>query len=300
MTALAILIPGAGGQLGHDLAAHAPDGSLVQAPDSSELDVSQARSVVEAVDGLVSAATEAGLPPVVINAAAYTAVDAAETTVDKAFAVNADGPRLLAALCSSRQVPLIHVSTDYVFDGDKDDPYEVDDVPAPKSVYGTTKLAGEFGVLRSGAEAWVIRTAWVYGVNGHNFVKTISKLEGERETLSVVDDQRGSPTWSADLAVGLLELAGLVVAGRGPESRLLHCTGGGETTWFGLARAVFEELGADPGRVKPCTTEQFPRPAARPKNSVLSQASWAGAGLTPLRDWRAALSEAFKVNLVTR
>jgi dTDP-4-dehydrorhamnose reductase len=300
MTALALLIPGAGGQLGHDLAAHAPDGSLVQAPDSTKLDVSQARSVVEAVDGLVAAAAEAGLPPVVINAAAYTAVDAAETNQDKAFAVNADGPRLLAALCSSRRIPLIHVSTDYVFDGEKAGPYEVDDAPAPMSVYGNTKLAGEYGVLRSGAEAWVVRTAWVYGVNGHNFVKTISKLEGERATLSVVDDQRGSPTWSADLAVGLLQLADLVVAGRGPESRLLHCTGGGETTWFGLARAVFEELGADPERVKPCTTEEFPRPAARPRNSVLSQASWAGAGLTPLRDWRAALSEAFKMNLVTR
>jgi dTDP-4-dehydrorhamnose reductase len=192
------------------------------------------------------------------------------------------------------------VSTDYVFSGDKDGPYEVDDAPAPKSVYGNTKLAGEYGVLRSGADAWVVRTEWVYGVNGTNFVKTISKLETERDTLSVVDDQHGSPTWSADLADGLLQLAGLVVSGRGPAGRVLHCAGGGQTTWFGLAQAIFEELGADPARVKPCTTEEFPRPAARPRNSVLSPASWVDAGLSPLRDWRAALSEAFKVNLVTR
>ncbi len=300
MTGLALLVPGGGGQLGHDLARYAPEGSAVHAPDRSELDVTQARSVVEALDRLVVTAKESGLPPVVINAAAYTAVDAAESAPDKAFAVNGDGPRVLAAVCSSRQVPLIHVSTDYVFDGDKDGPYEVDDAPAPKSVYGTTKLAGEYAVLRSGAQAWVVRTEWVYGESGNNFVKTIGRLEGERDQLSVVDDQHGSPTWSADLATGLLELAALVVSGRGPAGRVLHCTGGGETTWFGFARAVFEELGADPQRVRPCSTEEFPRPAARPRNSLLSQAAWVDAGLTPLRDWRTALTEAFKANLVTR
>jgi dTDP-4-dehydrorhamnose reductase len=300
MSPLAILIPGGNGQLGHDLAGRAPAGSLLRTPDSSELDVSQATYVVSSIDALVAAAREAGLPPVVINAAAYTAVDAAESAPDRAFAVNADGPRLLAAVCSSRQVPLIHVSTDYVFSGEKDGPYEVDDQVGPKSVYGTTKLAGENAVLRSGAEAWVVRTEWVYGVNGHNFVKTIGKLEEERDTLSVVDDQHGSPTWSADLASGLLELAALVIAGKAPAGRVLHCTGGGQTTWYHFARAVFEELGADPDRVKPCTTEEFPRPAARPKNSVLSPASWTDAGLTPMQPWREALTQAFQANLVSR
>jgi dTDP-4-dehydrorhamnose reductase len=300
MTALAILVPGGRGQLGQDLAANVPAGSLVRTPGSADLDVSQVRHVVEAVDELVGAAATAGLPPIVINAAAYTAVDAAESEPARAFAVNADGPRLLAALCASRRIPLIHVSTDYVFDGDKVGSYEVDDPVGPKSVYGETKLAGENAVLRSGAEAWVVRTAWVYGAGGHNFVKTISKLERARDILSVVDDQRGSPTWSADLAGGLLELAELVVAGKGPAGRVLHCTGGGTTTWFEFARAIFEELGADPERVKPCGTEEFPRPAARPHNSVLSQASWTGAGLTPLRPWRAALTKAFEANLVTR
>jgi dTDP-4-dehydrorhamnose reductase len=294
MTALALLIPGGNGQLGLDLAASAPEGSLVRHPGSSDLDVSQAGSVVRAVDAFAAAATEANLPPIVINAAAYTAVDAAETAQDAAFAVNADGPRLLAAVCSSRQIPLVHVSTDYVFPGDKDGPYEVDDPVGPKSVYGMTKLAGEAAVLRSGAQAWVVRTEWVYGAQGSvNFVKSILRLEGERDTLSVVDDQRGSPTWSADLAAGLLELAGRIVPGDGPKSRILHCTGGGETTWYHFARAIFEELGADPDRVKPCTSEDFPRPAKRPANSVLSLASWTGAGLTPLRPWRDALAKAF-------
>ncbi|ONI85935.1 dTDP-4-dehydrorhamnose reductase [Actinosynnema sp. ALI-1.44] len=292
MTALALLVPGGNGQLGHDLVAQAPQGSVVHNPGSRDLDVTQAGDVVRAIDALLAAAGD--LPPVVINAAAYTAVDAAETDRNGAYSVNADGPRLLAAVCASRQVPLIQVSTDYVFPGDKAEPYEVDDPVGPQSVYGITKLAGESSVLRSGAEAWVVRTAWVYGASGSvNFVKSILRLEGERDSLSVVDDQRGSPTWSADLATGLLELADRIVSGDGPKSRVLHCTGGGETTWYGFARAIFEELGADPERVKPCTTADFPRPAPRPANSVLSPAAWVDAGLTPLRPWREALSEAF-------
>lgn len=231
--------------------------------------------------------------PLVINAAAYTAVDAAETDERRAFAVNVDGPRVLAAACSSRGVPLVHVSTDYVFPGDADRPYEPEDEVGPRSAYGRTKAAGEDAVLGSGARAWVVRTAWVYGASGSNFVKTMVRLEGERETLSVVDDQRGAPTWSADLAAGLLELGEAIAAGRGPERRVLHCTGGGETTWYGFTRAIFEELGADPERVKPCTTEEFPRPAPRPAYSVLSNKSWVDAGLTPLRPWREALSAYF-------
>jgi dTDP-4-dehydrorhamnose reductase len=133
----------------------------------------------------------------------------------------------------------------------------------------------------------------VYGATGGNFVKTMAKLEGQRETLSVVDDQRGSPTWSADLAAGLLELAGAVVGDTPPAQRVLHGTNGGETTWYGFTRAIFEELGADPDRVQPCTTADFPRPAPRPAYSVLSGAAWAEAGLTPLRPWREALTAAF-------
>lgn len=271
-----ILVPGGRGQLGHDLALQSPD---VRALSSSELDITRVTA-----DDLAGASA-------VINAAGYTAVDAAETDEDRAFEVNAVGPGLLAEACAAVGIPLIHVSTDYVFSGDGTRPYEPTDEVGPKSAYGRTKLEGERRVLAAGG--WVVRTAWVYGAHGSNFVKTMAALESSRPDLSVVDDQRGSPTWSRDLAAGLLELASVR-----PGQRLLHATGGGETTWFGFAQAIFEELGADPARVKPCTTADYPRPAPRPAYSVLSGAAWAAAGLRPLPHWRSALSEAFKAGVV--
>ncbi|MEU3275197.1 dTDP-4-dehydrorhamnose reductase [Saccharomonospora sp. NPDC006951] len=293
MSRLAVLVPGGTGQLGSDLAAASTDDVEVTAPGSAELDVTRAGAVVEAVAALAGRANKDGRFPVVVNASAYTAVDAAEDDEARAFAVNADGPRVLAAACSSWRVPLVHVSTDYVFAGDAESPYLPGDPLSPRSAYGRTKAAGEDAVLGSGASAWVVRTAWVYGERGGNFVKTMTRLESERDVVSVVDDQRGSPTWSADLAAGLLELAGKIADGEAPSSRVLHCTGGGETTWFEFARAIFEELGADPERVKPCTTAEFPRPAARPAYSVLSAEPWREAGLTPPRPWRDALSAYF-------
>ncbi len=212
-----------------------------------------------------------------LNAAAYTAVDAAETDRERAFAVNATGPGNLAAAAAAVGAGLIHVSTDYVFPGDADRPYEIDDPTGPRSVYGASKLAGEQAVLDAHEHAHVVRTAWVYGANGSNFVRTMAKLEQSHPTVSVVDDQLGSPTWSADLATGLLELAEADVPGG-----VLHATNAGSTTWYGLARAVFEELGTDPERVLPTTTAQFPRPAHRPAYSVLSPEAWAAAGLRPV------------------
>lgn len=288
---LALLVPGGTGQLGRELAARAPASYSVLAPGSADLDVTNAGAVVEAVKTLAAGAGDRR--PVVVNAAAYTAVDAAETDRTRAFAVNADGPRLLAAACSAHDVPLVHVSTDYVFAGDGDQPYPEDRPPAPRSVYGATKAAGEEAVLGSGARAWVVRTAWVYGAYGPNFVKTMAGLAATRDTLTVVDDQRGSPTWTGDLAAGLLELAERVTGDDPPDARILHATGAGETTWCGFARAVFEELGLDPARVRPCTSDEFPRPAPRPAYSVLSDARWRAAGLTPLRPWREALAAAF-------
>jgi dTDP-4-dehydrorhamnose reductase len=287
---LSLLVLGGHGQLGRELAERA---EVVRAPGSAELDVTNAGAVIEAVKSLAETARAAGRTPVVINAAAYNAVDAAETDVTRAFAVNADGPRLLAAACASSNVPLVHVSTDYVFAGDADRPYETDDPVRPRTAYGTTKAAGESAVLGSGARAWVVRTAWVYGAYGGNFVKTMARLAASRDTLSVVDDQRGCPTWTGDLADGLLALAARIAAGDGPSARLLHCAGGGETTWFGFARAVFEELGLDPARVHPCTTEEFPRPAPRPAYSVLSDRAWRAAGLPAMAPWRDALATAF-------
>ena len=277
-----ILVPGGRGQLGHDLAALSSD---VRALSSAELDITDEAAVEKAV----SAAS------VVINAAAYTAVDNAETDEERAFEVNAVGPGLLAQACKRHDVPLIHVSTDYVFPGDATRPYEPSDETGPRSAYGRTKLAGEQRVLETWSRSWVVRTAWVYGAGGGNFVKTMVRLEGEREVLSVVDDQRGSPTWSLHLAAGLLELAAVQ-----PRQRVLHGTGGGETTWFGFTRAIFEELGADPERVKPCGTADFPRPAPRPAYSVLSGQTWQDAGLTPLPPWREALATAFATGAITR
>ncbi len=289
-TALALLIPGGHGQLGSDLAASAARYGTVRAPGSRELDVTDVAAVRHAVARLADTARADGARPVVINAAAYTAVDAAESDVDGATAVNSLAPGLLAEACARHDVPLLHVSTDYVFAGDASTPYEPDAPTGPRTVYGRTKLAGEQAVLAAGCDAWIVRTSWVYGATGKNFVKTMARLEKQRDTLSVVDDQRGSPTWSAHLAEGLLELAERAARGTGPARRVLHCAGGGETTWCGLAKAVFTELGADPDRISPCTTADYPLPAPRPAYSVLSDAAWRAAGLTPMPDWRAALA----------
>lgn len=291
MTELALLVPGGSGQLGGELDRLAREaGADVRAPGHAELDITRAGEVIAAVRDLAARAREGGRTPVVVNAAAYTAVDAAEEDERRAFAVNVDGPRLLAAACSSSRVPLVHVSTDYVFSGESERPYEPSDPLSPRSAYGRTKAAGEVAVQASGASAWVVRTAWVYGPGGSNFVRTMAQLQREKDTVQVVDDQHGSPTSATDLAAGLLQLVGLIATGKAPAQRTLHCTGGGETTWCGFARAVFEELGADPERVTPCTTAEFPRPAPRPAHSVLSTASWLDAGLTPLPEWRTALT----------
>ena len=274
------LITGAGGQLGTDLVA-VLRGADTRALRHAELDIADGRAVNRAIE-------EFG-PDVVINAAAYTAVDTAETHEDAAYRVNATGPAVLAAALQETAARLIHVSTDYVFAGDVSRPYEVDDPTGPKSAYGRTKLSGELAVRELLPDAsYVVRTAWVYGATGGNFVKTMAGLERSHGTVSVVDDQRGSPTWSADLAGALVSL------GRSDAAAgFYHCTNAGDTTWFGLAQAIFEELGADPSRVRPTNTDAFPRPAPRPAYSVLSDAAWRGTGLPPLRHWRAALHEAF-------
>ncbi len=271
---------GAGGQLGAELLRVL--GSSADGLSRADLDVTDAGAVSSAVRDY----------DVVVNAAAWTDVDGAEADEPAAFAVNAGAVAHLAAACARSGSTLIHVSTDYVFAGDGSRPYREDDPTGPRSAYGRSKVAGEeavLTVLSSGATAYVVRTAWVYGETGGNFVKTMVRLERERDTLDVVDDQRGSPTWARDLATGLVALGD-----SGAEPGLYHCTNAGKTTWCDLARAVFAELGADPDRVRPTTTERFPRPAPRPAYSVLSTRKWAAAGLPPLRDWREALAAAFR------
>lgn len=285
---LRVLVTGARGQLGSDLVRAAQDrGITVTGLGSADLDITDAAAVRGAVAEL---STQGPGRCVVINAAAHTAVDAAETEVDAAYAINDGGARNLAEAAADSGAGLIHVSTDYVFPGDGDRPYRADDPTGPRSVYGASKLAGEQAVLAAHPAAQVVRTAWVYGAAGTNFVKTMAKLEAAHPTITVVDDQQGSPTWSADLAAGLLQLAAAQPAIPGG---VLHATGAGDTTWWGFARAVFEELGADPERVLPTTSDLFVRPAPRPAYSVLSGVEWEAAGLTPLPHWRRALATAF-------
>ena len=276
------LVTGARGQLGSDLLSQLA-GAEVLGVGHSDLDITDAAAVEAAVGDW--------RPDVLVNAAAYTAVDAAEEHEEAAYAVNATAPGILAAALARHGGSLVHISTDYVFAGDASAPYQTDDPPAPRSAYGRTKLAGEHAVReRLPDSSYVVRTAWVYGASGPNFVKTMARLESERETVSVVDDQRGSTTWSADLATGLIALAR---ARDSVPAGTYHCTNSGETTWFGFTQAIFEELGADPARVQPTTTDKFPRPAPRPAYSVLSDTAWRAAGLPPLRTWREALRTAF-------
>ena len=286
------MVTGAGGALGTDLVRVLTDGGeRFSALTRDDLDITDADAVEAAVGGWTSGSDERA---VLLNAAAFTAVDLAETDEQAAAAaqaVNAEAPGLLAAACARHGAAMVHVSTDYVFDGagpaEPGAGYEPSDPTGARSVYGRTKEAGEQLVREALDAHHVVRTAWVYGDTAANFVATMARLAAARDTLDVVDDQHGSPTWSADLARALVAL------GRSDAPPgTLHATGSGATTWCGFARAVFIELGADPERVRGCTTDQFPRPAPRPAWSVLSPASWLAAGLEPLPDWRTALHAA--------
>ncbi|MFD8304711.1 dTDP-4-dehydrorhamnose reductase [Streptomyces sp. NPDC059690] len=277
------LVTGAGGMLGRDTVEElARRGEDVTGLDRAALDITRPDAV--------EAALAEHRPELVVNCAAYTAVDDAETDEERALAINGDGPRNLARACSALGARLVHVSTDYVFAGDARTPYPEDHPADPRTAYGRTKLAGERAVAEElPASSVILRTAWLYGVHGRSFVRTMIDLESRRDTLDVVDDQHGQPTWSADVAARVADLGPHV--GRG-ASGVLHAAGSGETTWYELAREVFRGLGADPERVRPVGSGAFPRPAPRPAYSVLGQDRWRQLGLPLLRDWRAALHEA--------
>lgn len=270
------LITGAHGQLGRDLVGQLA-GQDVAALTRADLDLRQESAVRATVDRWLTAGSD---DAVVVNTAAHTAVDAAETDEAAAAVVNADAPGWLAETVRGRG-RLVQLSTDYVFAGDATTPYEPGDPPGPRTAYGRTKLAGERAVLAADPEAYVVRTAWVFAAHGTNFVRTMLRLESEHDTVRVVDDQRGSPTWTRHLAGGLVDLAG-----SGAPAGIYHCVGEGVATWQEVAAAVFEEVGADPGRVLPVSTAEFPRPAPRPAYSVLSTHAWIEAGLALLPSWR--------------
>ena len=280
------LVTGAGGMLGRDTVDELTRrGQDVVGLDRAALDITQR----QAVEGALADHR----PDLVVNCAAYTAVDDAETDEERALRINGDGPRHLAGACAARGARLVHISTDYVFAGDARAPYPEDHPTSPRNAYGRTKLAGERAVAQElPTSSAIVRTAWLYGVHGRSFVRTMIDLESRRDTLDVVDDQRGQPTWSADVAARVADLGPHL--GRGTHG-VFHATGSGVATWYELAREVFRGLGADPDRVRPVGSEAFPRPAPRPAYSVLAQGRWQELGLPPLRDWRAALHEALPV-----
>jgi dTDP-4-dehydrorhamnose reductase len=286
------LVTGAAGMLGRDLTALlTARGEEFTALARADLDLTDAAAV--------TAAVSSAKPDVVVNCAAWTAVDAAEEHETAAMAVNGHGAANLAAACAGAGALLVHPSTDYVFDGHAAAPYAEDAPTAPAGAYGRTKLAGEQAVLAALPDAgYVVRTAWLYGAHGKNFVKTMLRLARNGTAPGVVADQHGQPTWTADVAE---QLVALIDKSAAPG--IYHATSSGQTTWFGLAEEIFalyqgqsqEEEAAERVRLTPraITTADYPTPAKRPAYSVLGHDAWHAAGIAPIGDWRDALHRAF-------
>jgi dTDP-4-dehydrorhamnose reductase len=271
------LITGAAGMLGRDLQL-ALQGRDVTALGRADLDITDPDAVDAAVAG----------HDVVINSAAYTKVDDAETHESDAAAVNATGPRLLAEAAVRHGAKLVTISTDYVFDGNGTAPYAEDAPTDPLNAYGRTKAEGEAHVRRIAPDSsYVVRTAWIYGAHGPNFAATMLRLAQTHDTVSVVTDQVGQPTWTGDLAARIVEL----VDADAPAGTY-HGTNSGQGSWYDFTKAIFAENGLDPDRVLPTDSAAFVRPAPRPAYSVLGHDGWSRAGLAPMRDWREALHAA--------
>jgi dTDP-4-dehydrorhamnose reductase len=262
-----VLVTGGRGQLGRELSLTHGD---VIALNHSECDITDSHSVASALDRI--------RPDAVINAAAWTRVDAAETEVDAARLVNAVGPERLAVVTAERGIALLHVSTDFVFGNGSGPPITEEEVPDPQSVYGLTKLEGEEAVRRHHSGAQIVRTSWLFGQDGPNFILTMLRLAAGGRPLRVVADQWGSPTWTGHLAPALLRLLELGVPGT------FHLTGSGQTTWHGLASAALTQAGYEV-EVAPITTEDYPTPAQRPRYSVLANQAWADLGQPALPQW---------------
>jgi dTDP-4-dehydrorhamnose reductase len=263
-----LLIAGWQGQIARGLIEAAPACRDVTAcaVGRAALDICEARSIERALSHIE--------PSIVINSAAYTAVDKAETDRERAFALNSEGAKLLAEAAARRSIPIIHISTDYVYDGTKRMPYVEDDAPNPTSVYGASKLEGENAVRQANPRHVILRTSWIFSPMGRNFVKTMLAQAEERRHVRVVDDQRGSPTYAPHLVAAILELARKLSApsSAGEQWGIYHAAGTGNTTWMGLAEEVFRRsaaLGGPTADVEPISSADYPTPAARPANSQL-------------------------------
>lgn len=282
-----ILITGGSGQVGSALQELAwPQGWELVAPGSAELDLAQPDTLGEFVASGGFAA--------VINAGAYTAVDKAESDVARAWQVNAVAPAVIARACAESGARLVQVSTDYVFPGDKQGAWEPDDAISPINTYGASKAGGELAVRASGARHAIIRTAWVVSASGYNFLKTMLRVGREREQLQVVSDQHGAPTFAGDLASALMQVTRAICEDPHFKSGTWHFSNAGPTTWHEFAGAIFQSAarhGYTPPELLPITTADYPTPARRPANSLLSTASLTrDFGIDP-RPWQEALDE---------
>ncbi len=284
-----VLIVGAAGQLGTELRIRSQlRGYNTTAVDRSQLDISDTTSVNELVTRLK--------PSVIINAAAYTAVDRAETDVVTAYAVNRDGPLTLAKACANANIPLLHVSTDYVFDGHKLTPYNETDTPNPQGVYGQSKYAGEIAVATTLQKQLTLRVSWVFSATGNNFVRTILRLAKERDELKIVADQTGAPTWAGDIAEVLLTVVDRINQNNPIPWGLYHYTGSPVTTWHAFAETICDQafelgmLGKKP-IIHPITTAEYPTVAKRPQNSMLDCTHILNGLNIPQSDWKKGLKE---------
>ncbi len=269
---------GSGGMLGTDLMAVLGDRD-VTGLTRTQLDVTDATAALAAVEGF----------DIVINAAAYTRVDDAESDEATAYAVNALGAQNLARATAAHGATLVQLSTDYVFDGHATTPYAENAARDPRSAYGRTKAEGErLAVEADPAGVRIVRTAWLYGEHGGNFAKTMLRLAAERDTVDVVTDQVGQPTWTVDLARQIVRMLDA-----GAPAGIYHGTNSGQASWYDFARSIFELGGHDPDRVKPTESALFVRPAPRPSYSVLGHDAWLAAAVEPPRGWREALAAAF-------
>ena len=271
-----ILITGSNGMLGHDLIETLKDSHELVLTTSKTLDITDKDSTIKCI--------KENRPDVVINSAAYTDVDGCETNQDLAYAVNGEGVRNLALGCREVDCPLVHVSTDYVFDGTARNPIEEDGEIGPISVYGKSKLKGEEAIEEILDKYFIVRTAWLYGINGKNFPKTMLELAENHPEITVVYDEVGTPTYTPDLAYGISQLIETDYYG------IYHLTNSGSCSWCEFAKYIFEVAGLDIN-VVPVTASEFSRPAPRPSYSVLKNKKWIENGFEPLRDYKEAIKE---------
>ena len=276
-----VLVTGSAGMLAHDLIPILSERRHdIAAPPESQLDITDPHAV--------DAAVEHFKPDIVINCAAYTKVDDAEKEEAKALKINGDGVKNLCLACRTANIPLVHFSTDYIFNGEKTTPYIIDDAPDPINAYGRSKLAGERHITKLLKNYYLVRTSWLFGLHGPNFIETMLNLAKTKKSIDVVNDQNGCPTWTAHLSQAIADLIAT------KRCAIYHITNSGSVTWYDYAREIFRLSGINV-KVTPVTSEQFPRPARRPHNSVLDPRPLPEVLKREMPSWQEALEEYLKI-----